>query len=210
MAGGRTRAGRPGLFSSPRKGKSSPAHLGRGVGTLFAQLFRSAIHLRGFINSQDRVIRMVSDGTNFSKEKIEMSENRPTGGNTGSGLAGTGNTDAGTTRDTTNTSYEGLTTTGGGSGTQGGQTTGTGTAAALAQTAKEYGGKIADAASTAKDYVSDKASVVTDKIKDLSNRDFSEVANEAKEYARKNPGQAILISAAAGLVLGLLIRGSRR
>ncbi|MBV9958649.1 MAG: hypothetical protein JO360_09515 [Acidobacteria bacterium] len=137
-----------------------------------------------------------------------MSENRPTGGNTGSGLAGTGNTDAGTTRDTTNTSYEGLTTTG---GTQGGQqSTGTGTAAALAQTAKEYGGKIADAASTAKDYMTDKASVVTDKIKDLSNRDFSEVANEAKEYARKNPGQAILISAAAGLVLGLLIRGSRR
>ena len=136
-----------------------------------------------------------------------MSENRPTGGNTGSGLAGTGNTDAGTTRDTTNTSYEGLTTTG---GTQTGQGTGAGTAAALAQTAKEYGGKIADAATTAKDYVTDKASVVTDKIKDLSNRDFSEVANEAKEYARKNPGQAILISAAAGLVLGLLIRGSRR
>jgi ElaB/YqjD/DUF883 family membrane-anchored ribosome-binding protein len=37
------------------------------------------------------------------------------------------------------------------------------------------------------------------------------MANEAKEYARKNPGQAILISAAAGLILGLLIRsGSRR
>lgn len=136
-----------------------------------------------------------------------MSENRSTGGNTGSGLAGTGNTDAGTTRDTTNTNYEGLTTTG---GTTSGTQTGTGTAAALAQTAKEYGGKIADAATTAKDYVTDKASVMTDKIKDLSNRDFSEVANEAKEYARKNPGQAILISAAAGLVLGLLIRGSRR
>jgi ElaB/YqjD/DUF883 family membrane-anchored ribosome-binding protein len=106
-----------------------------------------------------------------------------------------------------------LTTTGGTTGgTQTGQGTGTGTgtAAALAQTAKEYGGKIADAATTAKDYVTDKASVMTDKIKDLSNRDFSEVANEAKEYARKNPGQAILISAAAGLVLGLLIRGSRR
>ncbi|MBV9211005.1 MAG: hypothetical protein JOZ52_10270 [Acidobacteria bacterium] len=151
-----------------------------------------------------------------------MSENRPTGGNTGSGLAGTGNTDAGTTRDTMNTSYDqgstggsssgqGLATTG---GTTGGQSagggTGAGTATGLAQTAKEYGGKIADAATTAKDYVTDKASVVTDKIKDLSNRDFSEVANEAKEYARKNPGQAILISAAAGLVLGLLIRGSRR
>jgi ElaB/YqjD/DUF883 family membrane-anchored ribosome-binding protein len=144
-----------------------------------------------------------------------MSENRPTGGYTGGG-AGTGATDAGTTRDssTANTQGgdQGLTTTGGtsGGGQSAGGGTGAGTATGLAQTAKEYGGKIADAATTAKDYVTDKASVVTDKIKDLSNRDFSEVANEAKEYARKNPGQAILISAAAGLVLGLLIRGSRR
>jgi ElaB/YqjD/DUF883 family membrane-anchored ribosome-binding protein len=133
-----------------------------------------------------------------------MSENRNTGG------AGTGATDAGTTRDSNAFNqgaggYQGLTTTGTG---QGG--TGTGTATGLAATAKEYGGKIADAATTAKDYVSDKAAVVTDKIKEISNRDFSEVANDAKEYARKNPGQAILISAAAGLVLGLLIRGSRR
>jgi ElaB/YqjD/DUF883 family membrane-anchored ribosome-binding protein len=88
--------------------------------------------------------------------------------------------------------------------------TGAGTATGLAQTAQEYGQKIADAASTAKDYVSDKVSVVGDKITDLRNKDFSEVADNAKQYARQNPGQAILISAAAGLVLGLLIRGSRR
>lgn len=136
-----------------------------------------------------------------------MSETRPAG-------SSTGNTDAGTTRDSSG-SYnqgdgQGLTTTGGTTGQSAGGGTGAGAAAGLAQTAKEYGGKIADAATTAKDYVTDKASVVTDKIKDLSNRDFSEVANEAKDYARKNPGQAILISAAAGLVLGLLIRGSRR
>ncbi len=129
-----------------------------------------------------------------------MSENRPTGG------AGTGATDAGTTRDSSNINNQGLTP----STTGTGQGTGTGAATGLAATAKEYGGKIADAATTAKDFMTDKASVMTDKIKDLSNRDFSEVANEAKEYARKNPGQAILISAAAGLVIGLLIRGSRR
>ena len=132
-----------------------------------------------------------------------MSENRPTGG------AGTGATDAGTTRDSSNLNNQGLTpSTPSTTGT--GQGTGAATATGLAATAKEYGGKIADAATTAKDYMTDKASVVTDKIKDLSNRDFSEVATEAKEYARKNPGQAILISAAAGLVIGLLIRGSRR
>lgn len=129
-----------------------------------------------------------------------MSENRPTGG------AGTGATDAGTTRDSSNLNNQGLTP----STTGTGQGTGAATATGLAATAKEYGGKIADAATTAKDFMTDKASVMTDKIKDLSNRDFGEVANEAKEYARKNPGQAILISAAAGLVIGLLIRGSRR
>ncbi|MGH9968622.1 MAG: DUF883 family protein [Pyrinomonadaceae bacterium] len=87
--------------------------------------------------------------------------------------------------------------------------TGTGTATALSQTAHEYGQKITEAATQAKDYVSDKVSVVGDKLKGLQNADLGEVAENAKEYARKNPGQAILISAAAGLVLGLILRGRR-
>lgn len=84
-----------------------------------------------------------------------------------------------------------------------------GTATALSQTAHDYGQKISDAASQAKDYVSDKVSVVGDKIKDLQNTDIGELAENAKDYARKNPGQALLISAAAGLLLGLIIRGRR-
>ena len=80
----------------------------------------------------------------------------------------------------------------------------------LAETTHEYGRKIADVASRASNYVGDKVSVVGDKIKDLQNKDLSEIADEAKDYARKNPGHAILISAAAGLVLGLLLRGIRR
>jgi ElaB/YqjD/DUF883 family membrane-anchored ribosome-binding protein len=80
----------------------------------------------------------------------------------------------------------------------------------LAGTAQQYGQKIADAATTAKDYVSDKVAPVVDKIKDIQNVDIGEVATQAKDYARQNPGQAILISAAAGFVLGLLLRGSRR
>jgi ElaB/YqjD/DUF883 family membrane-anchored ribosome-binding protein len=87
-----------------------------------------------------------------------------------------------------------------------GGSTGTGTATALAQ---EYGSKITEAASQAKDYVSDKMSVVGDKIKDLQNTDLSELTENAKDYARQNPGQAILISAAAGLLVGLIIRGRR-
>lgn len=87
--------------------------------------------------------------------------------------------------------------------------TGAGTATGFAQTAQEYGGKLTDAASQAKEFVSDKVAVVGEKLKDLQNADIGQVAEDAKEYARKNPGQAILISAAAGLLLGLILRGRR-
>jgi ElaB/YqjD/DUF883 family membrane-anchored ribosome-binding protein len=93
--------------------------------------------------------------------------------------------------------------------------TGTGTGAAtatatgLAQTAQQYGGKITEAAGQAKEYLGEKIGVVGDKFKDLQNVDLGEVAENAKEYARKNPGQAILISAAAGLLVGLILRGRR-
>ena len=92
-------------------------------------------------------------------------------------------------------------------GTAAGTTgTGAGTATALAQ---EYGTKISEAASQAKDYVSDKMTVVGDKIKVLKNADLSEITESAKDYARQNPGQAILISAATGFLVGLIIRGRR-
>ena len=88
--------------------------------------------------------------------------------------------------------------------------TGTGgTATALSQTAQDYGNKLSEAATHAKDFVSDKVSVVGDKIKDLQNADLGELAENAKQYARQKPGQALLISAAAGLLLGLIIRGRR-
>lgn len=111
--------------------------------------------------------------------------------------------------------FPGTSQTGGqtGTGSQTGATgnggAGTGTATALAQTAQQYGEKISEAASQAKDYVSDKVSVVGDKIKELQNADFAEITENAKDYARKNPGQAILISAAAGLLVGLILRGRR-
>ncbi|HEV7857744.1 MAG TPA: hypothetical protein VGO91_03775 [Pyrinomonadaceae bacterium] len=163
-----------------------------------------------------------------------MSQNKPTsgpneglggatasGGNHPTGGAGTGATDAGTTRASSGSGTSGSGTTGGSgggsgqslatsAGAGGGQGGGTATAG-IAATAQEYGQRIADAASTAKDYVSDKVAPVVDKIKDIQNVDINEVANQAKDYARQNPGQAMLISAAAGMILGLLIRsGSRR
>ena len=87
--------------------------------------------------------------------------------------------------------------------------TGTGTATALSQTAHDYGQKISEVASQAKDYVADKVSVVGDKFKELQNADLGELAENAKEYARQKPGQALLISAGVGLLLGLIIRGRR-
>jgi ElaB/YqjD/DUF883 family membrane-anchored ribosome-binding protein len=109
-------------------------------------------------------------------------------------------------QNTTSTDFPGTSQPGSQSGLGSQSGSATGTASALAQ---EYGGKISDAASQAKDFVSDKISVVGDKIKDLQNADFAEMAENAKDYTRKNPGQAILISAAAGLLVGLILRGRR-
>ncbi|HZN09300.1 MAG TPA: DUF883 C-terminal domain-containing protein [Pyrinomonadaceae bacterium] len=97
------------------------------------------------------------------------------------------------------------------SGTTGTGATGTGAGAAtaLSQTAQEYGQKISEVATHAKDYVADKVSVVGDKIKDLQNADLGELAENAKDYARRKPGQALLISAGIGLILGLLVRSRR-
>jgi ElaB/YqjD/DUF883 family membrane-anchored ribosome-binding protein len=146
----------------------------------------------------------------------------------GSGIsAGSGRTDEGTTRDAGTTGGGGTLGSGTGVGTGGGGTTGgalsttggaagggaTGAATAregLAGTAQEYGQKITEAASTAKDYVSDKISVAGDKLKDLQNVDYRQVAEDAKNYAREKPGQALLISAAAGFLIGLLLKSSNR
>ena len=118
----------------------------------------------------------------------------------------------GTTGTTGNTGSMGTTGTSGAtgtSGTTGGPGTATGAATALSQTAHDYGQKISEVATQAKDYVADKVSVVGDKLKDLQNADLGELAENAKDYARKKPGQALLISAGVGLLLGLLIRARR-
>ena len=114
----------------------------------------------------------------------------------------------GTTGATGGAGTHGTTGTTGTTGT-GGAGNGTGTATALSQTAQEYGQRLSEVATHAKDYVTDKVSVVGDKIKDLQNADLGELAENAKDYARRNPGQALLISAGVGLLLGLILRGRR-
>ena len=80
----------------------------------------------------------------------------------------------------------------------------------LKMQAQEYGQKIQDAAAKAKDFASDKFAQAGDKFKEFSNKDPQELIEDAKEFARQKPGQTILISAAVGLVLGLLLRRGRR
>ena len=147
-----------------------------------------------------------------------MSQNRPgnendfggpTGGS-GSGGASGGTGSGGVSGGT----GSGGSSTGGGTGlsTTGGAAAGTAPAPAsgIGARAKEYGQTVADAATTAKDYITDKASVVGDKLQGLRDVDYAEYANQAKDYARQNPGQALLVAAAAGFVIGLLVRSGRR
>ena len=149
-----------------------------------------------------------------------MSQNFNNTNNPSTGGAGTGATDAGTTRDTTLPGSTGSAGSAGGGASSGAGGTGlstsgaaTGAAAAregIAGAAQEYGQKITDAATQAKDYVGDKLSVASDKLRELQQKDYSQIADEAKEYARQKPGQALLVSAAAGFLLGLLLRSTRR
>ena len=84
-----------------------------------------------------------------------------------------------------------------------------GTANNLANSAQEYADRVSEVAAQTRDYVTEKVTAVGDKIRELSNQDLGELAENAKSFARRNPGQAILISAAAGLLLGLIVRGRR-
>lgn len=76
--------------------------------------------------------------------------------------------------------------------------------------AEEYGQKIKDAAGTAYDFAQDKYSAASDKFKELSSKEPKELIEDAKEFARQKPGQTILISAAVGLVLGLILKSGRK
>ncbi len=76
--------------------------------------------------------------------------------------------------------------------------------------AQEYGQKFQDAAMKAKDYAGEKFTVASEKFKELQGKDPKELVEDAKEFARQKPGQALLISAAAGLVIGLLLKAGRK
>ncbi|HMM80393.1 MAG TPA: hypothetical protein PKC65_10260 [Pyrinomonadaceae bacterium] len=76
--------------------------------------------------------------------------------------------------------------------------------------AQEYGKKVQDAAGKAYDFARENLGQAGDKFKELTSKDPKELIEDAKEFARQKPGQTILISAAIGVVLGLLLRGGRK
>ena len=80
----------------------------------------------------------------------------------------------------------------------------------LKMQAQEYGQKIQDAAGKAKDFANETFTQAGDKFKELSSKDPKEFVEDAKEFARQKPGQTILISAAVGLVLGLILKSVRK
>ena len=79
----------------------------------------------------------------------------------------------------------------------------------LKMQAQEYGQKLQDAATKAKDFAGEKFAQAGDKFKELQNKDPKELVEDAKEFARQKPGQTILISAAIGVVIGFLLKGRR-
>lgn len=80
----------------------------------------------------------------------------------------------------------------------------------FAATAQEYGQKFTAATKQAQEFLTERANMVSDKIKELQEKDLTEVAEQAKDYARQKPMQAIAISAAAGFILGMILRSGRR
>jgi ElaB/YqjD/DUF883 family membrane-anchored ribosome-binding protein len=69
----------------------------------------------------------------------------------------------------------------------------------------QYENKVQDLTEKARVYAEEKISWAGDKFKEFQNNPM-DVVEDAKEYARQKPGQTILISAAIGLVIGLLLK----
>jgi ElaB/YqjD/DUF883 family membrane-anchored ribosome-binding protein len=75
--------------------------------------------------------------------------------------------------------------------------------------AQAYGQQAGEALNRARGYAQEYIGQAGDKFKDLQNKDFNQITEDAKDFARRKPAQALIISAAAGLVIGFLLKGRR-
>ena len=69
-----------------------------------------------------------------------------------------------------------------------------------------YGNNFQETADKARVFAEAKLAWAGDKFKEFQNKDPKEFVKDAKEFARQKPGQTILISAAIGLAVGMLLR----
>jgi ElaB/YqjD/DUF883 family membrane-anchored ribosome-binding protein len=80
----------------------------------------------------------------------------------------------------------------------------------LRNQAQAYGQQAIEGLNRAKDYAAQYGQQAVDKIKELQNKDFSQIAEDAKDFARRKPVEAVAITAAVGLIVGLIIGRGRR
>jgi ElaB/YqjD/DUF883 family membrane-anchored ribosome-binding protein len=84
--------------------------------------------------------------------------------------------------------------------------------------------RVRDTTDQAREYLTDKMGTMqeqlggvgdsltqgVDRIRQMDREDYEEAWQSVKSRASQNPGQTILISAAVGFVLGMMMRGGRR
>jgi ElaB/YqjD/DUF883 family membrane-anchored ribosome-binding protein len=76
----------------------------------------------------------------------------------------------------------------------------------LRMQAQDYGQRIQDVAGKARVFAEEMMAWAGDKFKEIQDKDPKQLVEDAKEFARQKPGQTILISAAVGLVIGMILR----
>jgi len=69
--------------------------------------------------------------------------------------------------------------------------------------------KIAHLTREVRDFIEDAACQVREKVAALKDIDFAEVSEKARKSVGRNPGKALLISAAIGLAIGITLRAIR-
>lgn len=75
---------------------------------------------------------------------------------------------------------------------------------------QQYQQQATEVVNKAKTYANEYIGQASEKLKEYQNKDLNKITDDAKDFARRKPGQAIAISAVVGLALGLLVRGGRR
>lgn len=111
------------------------------------------------------------------------------------------------------------------SGSTGSDTTTAGTMTdKLSSTVDGVMQRVRDTTGQAREYISDKMGTVqeqlsgvtdnlsqgVDRIRSMDREDYEQAWQSVKSRASQNPGQTILISAAVGFVIGMMMRGGRR